>query len=67
MVQGPLDTDMQKEVRDGENVVQEIREFFKSMKDENKLVNPDDSADKLITILGGEKYVSGSHVDFYEI
>ena len=63
---GPLDTDMQKEIRENDSVKEETRVYFQSLKDENKLVSPLESAVKLLHILAANKFVSGQHVDFYD-
>lgn len=63
---GPLDTDMQKQIREGSDVKQETREYFTSLKEENKLIDPLVSAIKLIQILELGTYESGSHIDFYD-
>ncbi len=36
------------------------------MKEENNLVNCTDSADKLVSTLLSDRYVSGAHIDFYD-
>jgi sepiapterin reductase len=64
---GPLDTNMQKEIRENEQVDKETREFFKTMKDNNQLVDPNVSADKLSRLIISGSFESGSHVDFYEL
>lgn len=64
---GPLDTDMQKEIREGAAVDPVIQGFFKSMKDENKLVDSSESADKLVKLIIADSFVSGAHVDFYDL
>eukprot|EP00002_Diphylleia_rotans_P001123 TRINITY_DN10625_c0_g1_i1.p1 TRINITY_DN10625_c0_g1~~TRINITY_DN10625_c0_g1_i1.p1 ORF type:complete len:261 (+),score=64.12 TRINITY_DN10625_c0_g1_i1:52-834(+) len=62
---GPLDTDMQAEIRESCGD-EETRSFFVSMKQEGKLVQPIDSARKLLEILDGNKYASADHVDFFD-
>ena len=64
---GPLDTDMQQEIRECPTLHPETQEYFCSLKTENKLVKVSESAQKLVRIIMQEKYTSGSHVDFYDI
>jgi sepiapterin reductase len=40
---GPLDTDMQTEIRECPTLHKETQEYFRSLKEENKLVQVDDS------------------------
>ena len=63
---GPLDTDMQKEIREGPDVDKATQEMFISMKAENQLVTVKDSAIKLIRVVWQEKYESGAHVDYFD-
>lgn len=63
---GPLDTDMQKEIREGVDVHKETQLTFKEMKEKGVLVAPEASAKKLLEILAMNKYKNGSHVDYYD-
>ena len=63
---GPLDTQMQQEIRESSTVKVDTKEYFANMKLENKLVNPLDSANKLVKLLDDELFVSGSHFDYYD-
>lgn len=63
---GPLDTDMQKEIRESATVDHDTRSFFISMKDEGKLVNPLASAEKLVKLIACGNYVTGSHIDYFD-
>jgi len=64
---GPLDTDMQRQIREGVDVKAETRDYFISLKQENKLVDPLTSAAKLVKILDCGTYESGSHLDFFDL
>jgi sepiapterin reductase len=65
---GPMDTDMQKAIRDSPNLDPDVQEYFKKMKLENKLVPCDVSADKLTTLLNTkDSFVSGAHIDYYDV
>lgn len=63
---GPLDTDMQKEIRESPTVQDSIRSVFVDMFEHGKLVTVDQSADKLIALLENNSFESGAHVDFYD-
>jgi sepiapterin reductase len=64
---GPLDTDMQKEIRESEHLDKETKELFQTMKDNNQLIDPNDSADKLSRLIISGSFESGSHIDYYDI
>lgn len=63
---GPLDTAMQKEIREREVVHPPVREAFVALFEEGKLVKPEDSADKCVSILLRNLFVSGSHIDYFD-
>ena len=63
---GPLDTDMQKEIRECSTVDEETRKYFISLKEESKLVDPNQSADKLMKIVLDSNYENGAHIDFFD-
>lgn len=63
---GPLDTDMQKEIRESATVDEETRKYFATMKEEKKLVNPDDSAEKMIRVILATNYDNGAHIDYFD-
>ncbi|KAI8647447.1 hypothetical protein BD408DRAFT_408570 [Parasitella parasitica] len=62
---GPLDNDMQQHVREtlGD---QEQKQLYTQMANEGNLVNMKDSATKLCSLLEGNKFKSGSHIDYYD-
>lgn len=64
---GPLDTNMQKEIRESPLVDKPTQEFFIQMRDNNQLVDPNASSDKLIALVAAGNYESGSHVDYFDI
>lgn len=64
---GPLDTDMQRLVREDEGSDLATRQFYITMKEEGKLIVPEDSANKLYIVLDSNSYDSGSHLDFYDL
>ena len=63
---GPLDTDMQKEVRDT-LCDEESRTIYQTMHTDGKLVHPNTSAAKMVELLMKDEYSSGSHLDFYDV
>jgi len=62
---GPLDTDMQKEIRETCDH-ESTRNYFMDMKKDGKLVDPHQSAKKLVTLLENNTFESGSHVDYFD-
>lgn len=64
---GPLDTNMQKEIRENPSVDKQTQEYFVSLKENKQLVDADVSAEKLVVILRERKHESGSHVDFFDL
>jgi sepiapterin reductase len=63
---GPMDTDMQKQIREGELVDNETREYFINAKKMNQLVSASVSADKLVKLVLSELFESGAHIDFFD-
>lgn len=63
---GPLDTDMQTNIRN--NTPHEPhREYFGGLKEQGTLVKPRDSAKVLIHILEDNKWENGAHLDYYDL
>ena len=63
---GPLDTNMQQEIREGPAVDKDTQEFYRGLKEKNQLVSPAESAAKVTKILLFEKYNNWDLVDFYD-
>lgn len=63
---GPLDTDMQKTIREDTRIDSSIQSMCLSMRDRGQLVSPDVSALKCIRLVIEEAYRSGDHIDFYD-
>jgi sepiapterin reductase len=59
---GPLETDMVTEIRSSAELDVELRPHF-----DKKLLDPEDSARKLIKLLTSNDFESGSHVDYYDL
>jgi len=64
---GPLDTEMQRQIREGENVDKEIQAIYRDMYMNNVLVDPQVSADKCLALLLSDSYESGAHIDYYNV
>ena len=63
---GPLDTDMSKEIRESSTLHAEARDYFKSLKDKNEVVQVAESAGKLVSLVLTQNFKNGSHVDYYD-
>lgn len=55
---GPMDTDMSREIRSAEQYEEDLKS--------GNLVDPRLSADKCVRLAVGGKFVTGSHVDFFD-
>ena len=64
---GPMDTNMQKEIRENPRVDRGVQEYFISLKNNNQLVDAEVSANKLFKLLNEGSFESGSHVDFFDL
>lgn len=64
---GPMDTEMNSLVRNSPEADSETKAFYQEMKDQGKLVQPQDSADKVVGLLLSGLTFSGDHVDFYDV
>ena len=63
---GPLDTNMGKEMRD-KNYCKETRSFFTQLFDNGTIIDPIDSATKLMKILQNMNFEDGIHIDYYDV
>ena len=63
---GPLDTEMSKIIRESLTLGEECRKIFQGLKDENKLIPAEISARRLVKIIRTQKFVTGSHIDYYD-
>ena len=64
---GPLDTDMQRQIREGADVHEPTRKVFVDLKEQGKLVSPEASAEKLVMLIVENAYESGAHLDYYDL
>jgi sepiapterin reductase len=62
---GPLDTDMQGEIRDKMPNV-DLKKQFETMHSKKQLVEPVDSARKLVRLIEQDKWKNGDHIDYFE-
>lgn len=63
---GPLDTRMQDQIRIDMPECP-LREQFREMKAKNMLIKPQESAQKLISLVEKDEFESGVHLDYYDI
>ena len=63
---GPMDTDMQKTIRESEGCDFGTREYFIDAKAKGTLVDPAKSAEKLASLVIANTFASGAHIDFYD-
>ncbi|KAI8391753.1 sepiapterin reductase [Radiomyces spectabilis] len=62
---GPLDNEMQRQVRESLGD-EDQKTLFTKMANEGQLVEMETSAHKLISLLEDNKFQSGDHIDFYD-
>jgi NAD(P)-dependent dehydrogenase (short-subunit alcohol dehydrogenase family) len=63
---GPMDTNMQIQIRSAPDLHKDTQEYFKSLKNDKKLVDTADSAKKLVKLVAWGKYETGCMIDFYD-
>ena len=64
---GPCKTDMSDYLADpNTNLDEGIQQYYAKSKKENTLIQPGDTAKKLIQILSLDEFESGSHVDYLD-
>ncbi|CAI5706053.1 hypothetical protein KXD40_009652 [Peronospora effusa] len=63
---GPMDTDMQKMIRESSLVDPELRKQFADMKANGTLVLPAQSSERGVTLAISEDFETGAHVDYYD-
>jgi sepiapterin reductase len=59
---GPLETEMVTEIRSAPNLDATLKPHF-----QKKLLDPEDSANKLIHLLSSNDFESGAHIDYYDL
>ncbi|KAI8073795.1 hypothetical protein BC940DRAFT_249709 [Gongronella butleri] len=63
---GPLDNEMQQQVRDTLGDAEQAA-LYKDMADKGNLVTMESSASKLVSLLEKNVFESGAHIDFFDI
>ncbi len=63
---GPMDTEMQAQMRASDTIDAGTRAFFQKMHAENTFVDCAASAAKCAHILEANRFASGAHIDFYD-
>ncbi|KAL3667791.1 hypothetical protein V7S43_007342 [Phytophthora oleae] len=64
---GPMDTDMQKTIRESPRVDPELRKQFADMKAQGTLIPPAQSSKRGVKLAISGKYETGAHVDYYDL
>ncbi len=64
---GPLDTDMLTEVLTDPRTLPTLKDRVEGMREAKQLLDPDDSAKKLVDILEKDEFQSGEHLDYYDV
>jgi sepiapterin reductase len=64
---GPMDTDMQKTIRESPRVDSELRQQFANMKAEGTLIPPAQSSQRGVKLAISGEYETGVHVDYYDL
>ncbi|KAL4158886.1 hypothetical protein PRNP1_004660 [Phytophthora ramorum] len=64
---GPMDTDMQKTIRESSRVDPELRKQFADMKAQGTLIPPAQSSQRGINLAVSGEYETGAHVDYYDL
>lgn len=64
---GPMDTDMQKTIRESPCVDPELRKQFEDMKAQGTLIPPAQSSQRGVKLAISGDYETGAHVDYYDL
>ncbi|OWY97605.1 Sepiapterin reductase [Phytophthora megakarya] len=64
---GPMDTDMQKTIRESPRVDPELRQQFEDMKTQGTLIPPAQSSERGVKLAINGEYETGAHVDYYDL
>ena len=57
---------MQRFARESKTIDPSINESFRKMKEENKLVTPEASANQLVKVVFEKEILSGTHHEYYD-
>ena len=64
---GPMDTEMQKTIRESPRVDPELRRQFADMKVRGTLIPPAKSSERGVRLAISGEYETGAHVDYYDL
>jgi len=64
---GPIDTDMVKGMIDDPGADPTVKDGFKKLYADTAILQPDQTAEKLVKILDQNSFESGQHVDYYDV
>lgn len=64
---GPMDTDMQKTIRESPRVDPELRKQFADMKAQETLIPPAQSSERGVKLAISDEFKTGVHVDYYDL
>ena len=64
---GPMETQMVEGVMVDLGFDPEVKERFEKMKSEKTILQPNQTAAKLVKILFEDSFESGQHVDYYDV
>eukprot|EP00794_Sanderia_malayensis_P007231 gene7231-8039_t len=63
---GPMETEMSMDIQ--QNCGNEAsRDFFRELRESKKIVDPGDSAERMMKLLREDNYKSGDHIDYYDV
>ncbi|CAH0514561.1 unnamed protein product [Peronospora belbahrii] len=64
---GPMDTDMQKKIRESSLVDSELRQQYADMKAQRTLILPPKSSECCAKLAISKEFATGAHVDYYDL
>ncbi|GMF63946.1 unnamed protein product [Phytophthora fragariaefolia] len=64
---GPMDTDMQKTIREGPRMDPDLRKQYQDMKAQGTLIPPAQSSQRGVKLAVSGEYETGAHVDYYDL
>ncbi|KAF1789547.1 NAD(P)-binding domain [Phytophthora cactorum] len=64
---GPMDTDMQKTLRESPRLDQKLRKQFADMKAQGTLIPPAQSSERGVKLAISGDYETGAHIDYYDL
>jgi len=64
---GAIETAMTDELSSSNTLDSDISDYFKKMKDESTLIQPHQTAERLVNLIAEDKFVNGDHVDYWDL